>query len=153
MVRMRARHFLLSIALMSLVALVAAAQTPTTGRLTGTAKDASGAVIPGAEILAENSKTGAQFRAITNGVGVWEIPSVPGGSYTVTVKAQGFNKTTVEKIAVDAGATATADATLQIGLEDQVVITASKFEEEVVNAPATATLSPSRRSGICRLRT
>jgi outer membrane receptor for ferrienterochelin and colicin len=72
--------------------------------------------------------------------GVWEIPSVLCGSYTVTVKAQGFNKTTVEKIAVDAGATATADATLQIGLEDQVVVTASKFEEEVVNAPATATV-------------
>ncbi len=140
MVRMRASLILLSSSLILLAALVTAAQSPTTGRLTGTVKDPSGEAIAGTEILAKNSQTGAQFLAVTNGAGVWEILSIAGGKYTVTLRAPGFKKTTFEAITVDAGATATADATLQIGLEDQVVVTASRFEEEVVNAPATATV-------------
>ena len=140
MVRMVARHFLSSLALVLLVALVAAAQAPTTGRLTGTVTDPAGAVIPGAAILAKNAQTGSEFRAVANEVGVWVIPSVPSGSYTVSVNAQGFRTATFKEIKVDTGATATVDATLQIGLADTVVVTASKFEEEVVNAPATATV-------------
>ena len=140
MVRMVARHFLSSLILILFVASIAAAQAPTTGRLTGTVKDPSGAIVPGAAILAKNAQTGSEFRAITNEVGVWVMPSVPSGSYTVSVNAQGFRTTTFKEIKVDAGATATVDATLQIGLRDEIVVTASKFEEEVVNAPATATV-------------
>lgn len=98
MVRMVARHSLSSIGSVLLVALAAVAQSPATGRLTGTVTDPSGEVIPGAVILAKNAQTGG------------------------------------------AGATATVDATLQIGLADTVVVTAAKLEEEVVNAPATATV-------------
>jgi outer membrane receptor protein involved in Fe transport len=122
------------------VASIVAAQAPTTGRLTGTVKDPSGAVIPGASIMAKNAQTGSEFKAVTNEVGVWVMPSVPSGSYTVSLNAQGFRTTTFKETKVDAGATATVDATLQIGLADTVVVTASKFEEEVVNAPATATV-------------
>ena len=78
MVRVRARHLLLFYALILSVALVAAAQTPTAGRLTGTVKDPSGAVIAGAEILAKDSQTGAQFRAVTNGAGVWVMVILAG---------------------------------------------------------------------------
>ena len=113
---------------------------PTTGRLTGTVTDQQGGVIPRALILAKNDQTGAEFRATANEVGVWVIPSVPSGSYTVSVNAQAFRTAIFKEIKVDTGATVTVDATLQIGLADTVVVTASKFEEEVVNAPATATV-------------
>jgi hypothetical protein len=115
-VRMVARHFLSSLALVSFIALAAAAQAPTTGRLTGTVTDPSGAVVPGAGILAKNARTGSEFRAMSNEVGVWVTPSVPSGSYTVSVTAQGFRTAIVKEIKLDTGATATVDATLQIGL-------------------------------------
>jgi len=51
--RIVARPLLSSLLLILFVASIAAAQAPTTGRLTGTVKDPSGAVIPGAEILAK----------------------------------------------------------------------------------------------------
>jgi iron complex outermembrane receptor protein len=139
---MLARHFFSSLALVLLITLVAAAQSPTTARLTGTVKDPSGEVIPGAIILAKNSRTGSEFRAMSNEEGVWVMLSVPSGSYTVSVSTSGFRTGTIKEISVDAGATAKVDATLEIGLEDKIVVTASKFEEEVVNAPATATVIP-----------
>jgi iron complex outermembrane receptor protein len=139
---MVSRHSFFSLTLILFVASIAAAQAPTTGRLTGTVKDPSGAIVPGAAILAKNAQTASEFRATTNEVGVWIMPSVPSGSYTVSVDAQGFRTITFKEIRVEAGDTAPLDATLQIGLENQVVVTASKFEEEVVNAPATATVIP-----------
>jgi hypothetical protein len=53
---------------------------------------------------------------MSNEVGVWVTPSVPSGSYTVSVTAQGFRTAIVKEIKLDTGATATVDATLQIGL-------------------------------------
>ena len=90
MVRILAKIFLFSLTLVLLVALFASAQAPPTGRLTGTVTDPLGAVILRATVLARNDQTGAEFRAVTNDIGVWVIPSVPSGSYTVSVNAQAF---------------------------------------------------------------
>jgi outer membrane receptor protein involved in Fe transport len=146
MVRELARLFVLSLALIGLAPLAAAAQSTPTGRLTGSVKDPQGALIPRAGIVARNDRTGAEFRAVANEVGVWAIPSVPSGSYTVSVTAKGFRPADIKEIKVDAGSTATVDATLElaVGLANEIVVTASKFEEEVVNAPATATVIPER---------
>jgi len=140
MVRIVARHILSSLVLVLLIAVTAAAQAPSTGRLTGTVTDPSGAAIPGAGILARNSQIGSEFRTFANVAGVWVLSSIPGGSYALSINAQSFRTTSFKDIKVDAGATATVDATLQIGLANEIVVTASKFEEEVVNAPATATV-------------
>jgi len=140
MVRIVARHFLPPFILILFVASIAVAQAPTTGRLTGTVKDPSGAIVPGAAIVAKNAQTGAEFRAISNEIGVWAMLSVPSGSYAVIVNAPGFRTASFKEIKVDAGVTAMVDATLQIGLADTIMVTASKFEEDVVNAPATATV-------------
>jgi outer membrane receptor protein involved in Fe transport len=108
--------------------------------MTGTVTDQQSGVIPRAQILAKNSQTGAEFRAVTNGFGVWTISSVPSGSYTVSVTTQGF-RTATKEIKLNADATATMDVMMQIGFANPpVIVTASKFEEEVVNAPATATV-------------
>jgi outer membrane receptor protein involved in Fe transport len=144
MVRMLARHLLSSLTLVLLLALVAKAQAQTTGRLTGTVTDPQSGVIPGAVILAKNARTGSELRAVANEVGVWVIRSVPSGSYMVNVSAQAFRTATFEEIEIDAGATATVNATLQIGFANTVVVTASRFDEEVINAPATVSVVSER---------
>jgi hypothetical protein len=83
------------------------------------------AVVPGAAVVAKNVQTGAEFRAIANDVGVWAMLSVPRGSYKVNVDAQGFKTATFEEM-VGGGATAPADAILQIGIKTEVVVTASR---------------------------
>jgi outer membrane receptor for ferrienterochelin and colicins len=140
MIKRLARIYLLGIILFLLSATPAQCQILTTGRMTGAVTDQQGGLIPRAEILAKNAATGAEFRANTNQVGVWEIPSIPSGSYTVSVNAQAFRTATFKDINVEADAAITVDATLQIGLADTAVVTASRFEEDVLNAPATASV-------------
>jgi len=127
-------------ALILCFAALAAPQTPPTGRLTGTVRDPSGAIVRGAVIVATSAQTGSVFWATTNDVGVWVMPSVPGGTYTVSVNAPGFRTATRPDVTVIAGAAETVDVTLQIGLEETLVVTASRYEQQVVSAPATASV-------------
>jgi outer membrane receptor for ferrienterochelin and colicins len=140
MVGALAKYLLLALILLLLIASIASAQAPATGRLTGTVTDPQGAVVSRAAILVRNDRTGAEFRALANAVGVWVIPSVPSGTYTVTISAQGFKNAVVPETKVEAGATTTTNASLQIGLEKTVIVTASKYEEEIINAPASASV-------------
>jgi outer membrane receptor for ferrienterochelin and colicin len=140
--RIVARQVLPSLTLILWLASIAAAQAPTPGRLTGTVRDPSGAIVPGAAVQATNDRTGSALWATANEVGVWTIPSAPPGTYTVSVNVRGFQTATRKDIQVDAAATVTMDMTVQVGLEDMVVVTASRYEQEVVNAPATATVIP-----------
>jgi outer membrane receptor for ferrienterochelin and colicin len=140
MVRVFAPRFLSSVLLILWIDFAAAAQTLTTGRLTGTVTDPQGAVIPRAEILAKNVPTGSEFRTFANGTGVWVLFPIPAGSYEISVSARGFRTATLKETTVDMKATATLDVTLQIGIADTAQVTASKIEEEIINAPATATV-------------
>jgi outer membrane receptor protein involved in Fe transport len=140
MARIPAGSFLAFLALFILTESSALAQSSPAGRLTGNVTDPSGASIPGAAIVAKHSRTGAEFGATSDGLGAWVIPSVPSGTYTVQVTAQGFMTASFKGIEIGTGGVAEVNATLQIGLADTVLVTASRFAEEVVNAPATATV-------------
>src|SRR6202020_1958756 len=68
----------------------AAAQSATTGAITGTVFDQHGAIIAGATVTATNTETGASRAALSNGAGVYRISEVTPGSYTVAVTSKGF---------------------------------------------------------------
>jgi outer membrane receptor protein involved in Fe transport len=140
MVRSLARRALFSLVLVLSLAWIATAQPTTTGGLTGTVTDQRGGMIRDAEIRAKNEQTGSEFVAITNRTGVWAMNSILSGNYTVTVNAQGFRTTTIDEVKVETGTTKTVDATLYIGLEDEITVTASKYEQDVINAPATVSV-------------
>jgi carboxypeptidase family protein len=82
-----------------------AAQT-VTGAVTGTVTDPSGAVIPGATVVAINMATSVQTAAKTNGGGVYSIRFLPIGNYQVEVSAKGFNKVTLPQVKLDIGSVA-----------------------------------------------
>src|SRR5262249_30062760 len=62
------------------------------GTLTGTVSDASGAVIPKANVTMTNEGSGDIRKTVTNNDGYFTISSVPAGSYTVLVEGAGFQK-------------------------------------------------------------
>ncbi len=134
------RGIILLVALLLVAAPFAAAQGKSSGRLAGVVKDFRGGVVAGAAILARSETTGAEFNGTTNETGTWTIPSVAVGTYTVSVSAPGFKTAAYPNIAVSAGAEATVDAVLQIGITETVVVTASRREETLVNAPATVSV-------------
>lgn len=83
------RQKTLWIAVLMLVARVILAQTPTTGLLTGTVKDPSGAVVPNAK-LTLLSAAGEERTATTGEEGSYRFPLLPPGVYTLKVDTTGF---------------------------------------------------------------
>jgi hypothetical protein len=63
-------------------------------QITGTLKDQSGGVLPGATVTARNQETGLTRTAVTEGNGEYRLPVLPPGVYTITAELQGFSTET-----------------------------------------------------------
>jgi hypothetical protein len=106
----------------------------TTGSISGTVKDPSAAVIPGATVTAINTATNVQMKTVSDNKGFYEFPSLPVGRYSVKVEEQGFGTQTRNNLQVDANGAITADLTMEM---------AEKVEEVTVleNAAQVETAS------------
>lgn len=82
----------------------AAAQGITTGSITGTVVDPSGAAVPNAAVTVKSTTNGITQTAQTNGQGFFSIRSLQVGTYELTVDASGFGKKTTQGVNVAAGA-------------------------------------------------
>ncbi len=80
------------------------------GNLTGAITDPSGGVVPALPVVATNEATGVQTRTVTTGDGYYTIPSLPAGSYSLTVQAPGFAKL------IRGGITVSVDSTVRVNL-------------------------------------
>jgi len=96
------------------------------GGVSGTVKDASGAVLQGARIDLEP----ATRIVSSDAQGSFVIPNVKPGPYTVTISYVGFT-TFSKSIAVIAGKSTPLDATLTVGSTNQQVIVSATLEGDV----------------------
>src|SRR5690349_15901350 len=123
---MRHRFHLGTFVLLLLVAVSAPAYAQNTGAVTGTVKDASGAVLPGVGIKAVNSGTNAERTAITDERGDYTIPLLPVGTYTINAELPGFKTGVAENIKVNVNDKARIDFSLQVGaINEKLVVTES----------------------------
>lgn len=90
------------------------AQTTTTGSLTGSVRDQSGALIPGVEVKAEQEGTGLARSTLSTETGVYALAALPPGRYSVTFALSGFRTVINREISVNATERVTLNATLQI---------------------------------------
>ncbi|MEX1243201.1 MAG: TonB-dependent receptor [Thermoanaerobaculia bacterium] len=125
---------LVGIALITLFAMPALAQSPT-GRIVGTVRDANGVPIAGARITITNQETGATRVVRSVETGVFEAADLPPGVYTVSTEPQGFLKVVHRDQRVEAGATLNVDSTLEVRVSEEVTVTAMRREETVQNTP------------------
>src|SRR5262245_38412556 len=106
-----------------LVSTFAYAQGGATSSISGTVADASGLVIPGAEVTVKNNATGAEATSVTAENGTFSVPALNAGTYTVTVKLMGFKTAVLRDVVVNAGVPASVRASLELGgLEETVVV-------------------------------
>ena len=63
-------------------------------QITGSVKDSSGAIIPGATVTARNVDTGLTRTAVTEATGDYRLPSLPPGRYSVATELSGFSTET-----------------------------------------------------------
>jgi Carboxypeptidase regulatory-like domain/TonB dependent receptor len=95
------------------------------GTIQGRVIDTGGGAVPGATVDVRNLATGVVTPTITNAEGIYRVPFLIPGSYTVTVSLVGFSKFISDTIEVHVADLLTVDATLKVGaLTDEVLVTA-----------------------------
>jgi hypothetical protein len=115
------------------------------GTITGSVKDASGAVVPSASISLLNQETNITSDATSSESGQFTIPYLPAGVYTITVTAPGFvsykqsgiNLATAQTIRVDAALKVTAvETTVEVAAQAATIQTDSTSVTGAVGAKA-----------------
>src|SRR5207244_9880392 len=98
------------------------AQVSTVGSITGTAKDPHGAVVPNASVTVKNNATGLQRTTTTSEDGIFTVPQLPTGTYTITIQAtSGFKKAEVTAIKVDVGTPTAVNVSMEVGTSQETV--------------------------------
>lgn len=97
------------------------AQAQSTALLTGTVVDSSGAVIAGAQVVCRDTQTGLTYSAATNADGLFRFPSLPIGSYEVTVSHAGFEKLVRSGLELLTGHSVDLHLELRVGASVQLV--------------------------------
>ena len=116
-----------------LLAAFAAFAQSDNANVTGVITDPSGASVPNAKVVLRNQGTGLTREATTNASGVYSIPTVPPGYYTITVEVSGFKKFESKDNKIDPSVPANISAILQVGAVTEtieVVATATALQTE-----------------------
>ena len=91
------------------------------GRIDGTVRDATGAVVPQARILVTNDATGAITTAQSSEAGDYVANFVLPGTYHVTAEKSGFQRSVASGVVVNAGGITRIDFSLTLGQVQQAV--------------------------------
>ncbi len=89
--------------------------------VTGTVTDASGAVIPDANVTVTNEGTSVSTKTTTTGSGTYAVTGLTPGVYTITVEKTGFKKSIQNHVNVEVTVTATVPFTLTSGATTETV--------------------------------
>jgi len=109
------------------------------GGISGTLKDPSGAVVPGAAITLVNTALKSEYKTISNGQGFYSFPTLPVGHYDLTIEATGFRTQTKTSLTVDTDASVRVDAVLTVAQHSETltVVAEAAAVEAQVDAVAT----------------
>ncbi len=89
--------------------------------VTGVVVDSTGAVIPAAQVIVENTETGIRTAASTNEAGLYTAFSLIPGTYRVAVEAEGFRRFVREGLELETGVQARIDVELELGAVTETV--------------------------------
>jgi len=125
---------LTGLSLTLLAATLAGAQTA--GAITGQVLDSGQRAIVGARVVAQNAATGQTREAQTDAAGRFTLPSLPIGTYKLTVEQSGFQTQARAAVQVGVAETVTADFALAPGVVTETVEV--KGGEAVLDTEGTA---------------
>ena len=132
---MKGWRLFLALSVALAVAVPAGAQS-SGGTVSGSLVDESGAALPGVNV--QLIGPGANKFAVSGSDGRYTFNGVPAGTHKVTANLIGFSTATLDVVVAEGGTVEVPSATLKITLPgEEVVVTATKGESELVNAPAT----------------
>jgi hypothetical protein len=114
----------LTVALALLIPVSAWAQA--TSQITGRVVDADGAVLPGVSVTVTNTATGVPRDTVTNGEGLFSLPALNPGTYTVRAELAGFAPQVRDNIQVLTGATMNVELKLNLAnVQETITVSGS----------------------------
>jgi Carboxypeptidase regulatory-like domain/TonB dependent receptor len=114
------------------------------GNIQGTVTDPSGASIAGATVTSRNLDTGVTSSGNTTGAGLYSLPNLPPGRYSVTVEAANLKKYTQEGVTVPTGTTVALDIKMQLGaVTENVTVNADAPQLETATSDLGTTVQNS----------
>src|SRR5437867_6805900 len=121
----------------SFIFLIFWAQAVSTSQISGIVKDQTGAVLPGAEVAATQTDTGAKRTALTDEAGYYSLPNLPVGPYRVEVTLPGFRAYVQTGIILQVNSNPVINAILAVGQDS-----------EQIEVQADAALVETRSTGV-----
>jgi hypothetical protein len=119
------------------------------GRVSGTIKDASNAVIQDATVKATNIDTGVRQQVATSGEGLYSFPDLPIGRYNITIEKTGFRPYQRTNVSINANSALVVDAVLEIGKQSEAVtVSESAVRVETSDAQMGEVISGTKMAGV-----
>jgi hypothetical protein len=126
---------------LALGAVPALAQSTTSGTITGTVVDPTGAVIPGATITVTDLSTKAKRTTVSSAEGQYVLVDIPPGNYSVLASKAGFSEDQIKSLTVLIATQVTANFKMAIGAESTVItVEASNADLQTLNATTGQTV-------------
>jgi len=105
----------------------AASAQGTTGSISGVITDDSGGILPGADIVVQQTATGLERHQVSDATGFYRVLNLNPGQYTVIAEMTGFKVSTVKELTVSVSRDVRVDFVLSIQfLVDPVVVIGAK---------------------------
>ena len=111
----------LSVAILLLLGATLVQAQQETATITGEIKDATGASIPQAAITITNTQTGISINSVSSEQGLYTVPNLRPGIYTLTVEKTGFRKIVRSGLTLQINQVARIDLELQPGGVNEVI--------------------------------
>jgi hypothetical protein len=122
---------------LGICAMSSRAQTSTSATVLGTVRDASNAVVAGAEVTLRNVATNTASVQTTNSEGYYTFTRVEPGNYTITAKLAGFQTATITNLTFDVDKSYTVGVQLKVGSSVSSVTVTAEAAVELQTTSAT----------------
>jgi len=131
---------LLAVALLMVCMPATWAQTASTGALSGTVTDPSGAVIPNVTVTLTSADTGAVRNAVTGADGAYRFGLLAPGNYKVKFSAAGFKPVELPGIVVQVTESPVLNRALEVGAQTEQVTVEANVEAIQTSSSALGTV-------------
>ncbi len=97
------------------------------GKIVGTVRDASGAILPAATVTVTETQTNAERKTTSNGQGEYVVTELKPGTYTVKAERQGFKTAVETAFKLDINQVVRVDFSLVVGsVQEKMIVTAAE---------------------------
>jgi Carboxypeptidase regulatory-like domain len=111
------------------------ARASVTATISGVVRDPSGAVVPGAQVIAKNRETGTSVTILTDAQGFYSLQGLPVDTYDVEINKSGFKRSVQSGLSLSVNDVLKLDVVLEVGsAEEKITVSADALHVETTSS-------------------